>query len=109
VGSSSKVNSPVSFAATENMKRGLEKFDETQGEPDEGVTMDKSCNSQRDLTTGSSGVSRSIHQLCVIITEAAEENNHANNAEIDTQVDKLGSNGKRRRRKFTSPTGSGEL
>jgi hypothetical protein len=70
------------------MKRGLEKLDETQGEHDEGVTTDKSCNSQRDLTTGSSGVSRSVHQLCIIITEAAEENGHVNNEENDMQVDK---------------------
>jgi hypothetical protein len=83
VGSSSEVNSPVSFAATENTKKELEKLDRTQEEPDEGVTADKSCNSQRDLTTGSSGISRSIHQLCIIITEAAEENGHADNAEID--------------------------
>jgi hypothetical protein len=40
VGSSSEVNSPISFAATENTKRGLEKLDETQGEPDKGVTAD---------------------------------------------------------------------
>jgi hypothetical protein len=100
VGSSSKVNSPVSFAATENTKRELEKLDETQGEPDEGVTVDKSCNSQRDLNTGSSGVSRSIHQLCVIITEATEENGHANNAEIDMQVNKSRSNGKKEKDKI---------
>jgi hypothetical protein len=108
VGSSSEANSPVSFAATENTKKGLEKLDETRGEPDEGVIADKSCNSQRDLTTGSSGVSRSIHQLCVIITEAAEENGHTNNAEIDTQVDKSKTTAKWRKKKFTSPTGSGE-
>jgi hypothetical protein len=100
VGSSSEVNSPVSIAATENTKRGPEKLDKTQGEPDEGVTSDKTCNSQRDLTIGSSGVSRSIHQLCVIITEAAEENGHANNAEIDMQVDKSRSNGKKEKEKI---------
>jgi hypothetical protein len=100
VGSSSEVNSPVNFAAIENMKRGLEKFNKTQGEPDEGVTADKSCNSQRDLTIGSSDISRSIHQLCVIITEAAEENDHANNAEIDMPVDKSRSNSKKEKEKI---------
>jgi hypothetical protein len=80
MGSSSEVNSPVSFAATENTKKELEEFDGTQEEPDKEVTADKSYDSQRDLATESSGVSRSIHQLCVIITEAAEENDHANNA-----------------------------
>jgi hypothetical protein len=100
VGSSSEANLPVSFAATENTKKGLEKLDETRGEPDEGVTANKSCNSQRDLTMGSSGISRSIHQLCVIITKAAEENYHANNAEIDTQVDKSRRNGKKEKEKI---------
>jgi hypothetical protein len=84
VGSSSEVNSPVSFTATENTKKEPEEFDGTQEEPDEGVTADKSYDSQRDLAIGSSGITRSIHQLCVIITEAAEENDHADNAEINT-------------------------
>jgi hypothetical protein len=100
VGSSSKVNSSVSFAATENTKKELEKLDGTQEEPDEGVTADKSYNSQRDLATGSSGISRSIHQLCVIISKAAEENGHADSTEIDTQVDKSRSNGKKEKEKI---------
>jgi hypothetical protein len=48
----------------------------------------------------SSGVSRSVHQLCVIITEAAEENGHEDNAEIDMQVDKSRSNGKKEKEKI---------
>jgi hypothetical protein len=100
VGSSSEVNSPVSFAAIENTKKELEEFNGTQEEPDEEVTADKSYDSQRDLATGSSGVSRSIHQLCVIITEAAKENGRADNAEVDTQVDKSRSNGKKEKEKI---------
>jgi hypothetical protein len=88
VGSSSEVNSPVSFAATENTQRKIEEFNGTRQEPDVEGTVDKSYNSQRDFATGSSGISRSTHQLCVIITEAAEENDHADNAEVDVQVDK---------------------
>jgi hypothetical protein len=95
VGSSSKINSPVSLAATENMQKKLEEFDKTQGEPDVKVTVDKPHDSPRDFATGSCGVSRSIHQLCVIITEAAEENNHVDNEEVDMQVDKPRSNGKK--------------
>jgi hypothetical protein len=95
VGSSSKVNSPVSFAATENMQKKHEEFGETREEPDIEVTVDKPHDSQRDFATGSSGISRSIHQLCVIITKAAEENDHAVNGEVDMQVDKLRSNGKK--------------
>jgi hypothetical protein len=93
VGSSSEVNSPVSFVATENTKKELEKLDGAQEEPDEGVAVGKSYNSQKDLAFESSDVSRSVHQLCVIITEAAEENGHEDNAEINTQVDKSRSNG----------------
>jgi hypothetical protein len=62
--------------------------------------MDKPRNKSRDFASRSSGVSRSIHQLCVIITEAAEEeNNHVGNEEVDMQVDKLRSNGKKKKEK----------
>jgi hypothetical protein len=79
VGSSSEVNSSVSFAAIENIQKRIEKLNRTRDEPDIEGTVDKAHDSQRDFATGSSGVSRSIHQLCVIITEAAEENDHADN------------------------------
>jgi hypothetical protein len=105
VGSSSEVNSPVSFATTENTQKKIEEFDGTQEEPDIEGTVDKSYNSQRDFATGSSGVSRNIHQLCVIITEAAEENDHADNAEVDAQVDKSRSNGKKEKEKIRVSTG----
>jgi hypothetical protein len=62
--------------------------------------MDKPHDSPRDFASRSSGVSRSIHQLCVIITESAEENNHEDNEEVDMQVDKLRSNGKKEKEKF---------
>jgi hypothetical protein len=101
VGSSSEVNSPVNFAATENTQKKLEEFDGTRKEPDMEVTMDKSHGSQRDFGTESSGVSRSIHQLCVIITEAAEENEHADNGEVE----KLRSNGTKEKEKIHVSTG----
>jgi hypothetical protein len=100
VGSSSKVNSPVSLAATENMQKKLEEFNKTWGEPDVEATVVKPHDNPRDFTTGSSGISRSIHQLCVIITEAAEENNHAGNEEVDMQVDKPRSSGKKEKEKI---------
>jgi hypothetical protein len=105
VGSSSEVNLPVSFAATKNTQKKLEEFDGTRKEPDMEATMDKSHDSPRDFATGSSGISRSIHQLCVIITEAAEENDYANNGEVDTQVDELRSNGKKEKEKIHISTG----
>jgi hypothetical protein len=101
----SEVNSPANLTATENMQKKLEEFDGTLGEPDMEAKVDKSHDSPRDFTTGSSGVSRSIHQLCVIITEAAEENNHTGNQDIDMQVDKPRSNGKKEKEKIHVSTG----
>jgi hypothetical protein len=72
VGSSSEVNSPVSLTATEDVQKKLEKFDETRGKPDMEEAVVKTHDSSRDFAIESSGISRSIHQLCVIITEAAE-------------------------------------
>jgi hypothetical protein len=105
MGSSSEVNSPVSFAATENTQKKIEEFNGTREEPDIEGTVDKSYDSQKDFATRSSGVSRSIHQLCVIITEAAEENDHTDNAEIDAQVNKSRSNGKMEKEKIHVSTG----
>jgi hypothetical protein len=105
MGSSSEVNSPVSPATTKNMQKKLKEFNGTRGEPDVEVTVDKSHDRQRDFTTGSISVSRSIHQLCVIITEAAEENNHAGNEEVDMQVDKPRSNRKKEKEKIHISTG----
>jgi hypothetical protein len=105
VDSSSKVNSPVSLTATENMQKRLEEFDETRGKPDMEATVVKPHDSPRDFATGSSGVSGSVHQLCVIIIEAAEENNHEGNEEVDMQVDKPRSNSKKEKEKIHVSTG----
>jgi hypothetical protein len=95
VGSSSEVNSSVSLTATKNMQKELKEFDETRGKHDIEAIVVKPHDSPRDLATRSSGVSRSVHQLCVIITEAAEENNHEGNKEVDMQVNKPRSNSKK--------------
>jgi hypothetical protein len=96
VGSSSEANSPVSLAAIENLQEKVEEPDETGRKFITEAAMDKPCDKSRDFASGSSDVSRSVHQLCVIITEEAEEeNNHASNVEIDMHVDKLRSNGKK--------------
>jgi hypothetical protein len=87
---------PVSLAATKNLQEKFEERDETGQKAIVEAAVDKS----RDIASRSSGVSRSIHQLCVIITEAAEEeNNHAGNEEVDMQVDKIRSNGKKEKEK----------
>jgi hypothetical protein len=100
VGSSSEVNSPVRLTATKNMQKGLKEFDKTRGKPDIEATVVKPHDSPRDLATRSSGISRSVHQLCIIITEAAEENNNESNEEVDMQVDKPRSNSKKEKEKI---------
>jgi hypothetical protein len=60
----------------------------------------KTHDSSRDFAIESSGVSRSVHQLCIIITEAAEEDNHESNKEVDLQVDKPRSNSKKGKEKI---------
>jgi hypothetical protein len=96
VGSSSEANSLISLAAIENLQGKLEEPDETGQKTIVEATVDKS----RDIASRSSGVSRSIHQLCVIITEAAEEeNNHTGNKDVDMQVDNIRSNGKKEKEK----------
>jgi hypothetical protein len=105
VGSSSEVNSPVSLTATEDMQRKLEEFDKTQGQPDMEATTVKTYDSSRDFAIESSGISRSVHQLCVIITDAAEEDNQEGNKEVDMQVDKPRSNSKKEKEKIHVSTG----
>jgi hypothetical protein len=100
VGSSSEVNSPVSFATMENSEGKIEELDETMGNLDLGGTMDQTYLSQKDFTTRSGGVSSNIHQLCVIITEAAEENDDADNAATHVQFDKPRSNSKKEKEKI---------
>jgi hypothetical protein len=105
VGSSSEVNSSVSFTAAENTKGKIEELDETRKELDIEGAMDKSHTSQKDFVTQINDVSRNIHQLCVIITEAAEKNDHADNAAIDVQIDKSRSNNKKEKEKIHVFTG----
>jgi hypothetical protein len=105
VGSSSEVNSPVSLTATEKVQKKLEEFNETREKPDMEATVVTPHDSPKDFTTGSCGISRSVHQLYVIITEVAEENNHAGNEEVDMQVDKLRSNSKKEKEKIHVSTG----
>jgi hypothetical protein len=106
VGSSSEVNSPVSLTAAEDMQKRVEEFDETRGKPDmEGIVV-KTHDSLRDFATGSSGVSRSVHQLCVIITEAAEEKITTKAMKRSTgKSTNQGVTSRKKRRKFMSHRG----
>jgi hypothetical protein len=99
VGSSSEVNSPVSFAIAEN------KGEKITENPDLGGTVDQSYLSRKEFTTQSGGVSSNIHQLCVIITEAAEENDEKDNIATHKQGDKSRSNSKKEKKKIHVSTG----
>jgi hypothetical protein len=105
VGFSSEVNSPISLTATKDMKKKLEEFDETRGKLDMEEVVAKIHDISKDFTIESSGVSRSVHQLCVIITEAAEEDNHEGNKEIDLQVDRPRNNSEKEKEKIHVSTG----
>jgi hypothetical protein len=83
VGSSSEVNSPVSFTTVEDTGGKIEEFNKITEKLDLGETVGQLYLGQKDFVTQTSDVSSNIHQLCVIITEAAEENNHADNRAID--------------------------
>jgi hypothetical protein len=87
------------------MQKKPEEFNETQGKSDIEATVIKPHDSPKDFATGSSGVSRSVHQLCIIITEAAEENNHEGNEEVDMQIDKPRNNSKKEKEKIHVSTG----
>jgi hypothetical protein len=61
VGSSSEVNSPVSFVTAENTGEKIEELDRTMENLDLGETIDQSYLSQKNFTTQSGGFSSNIH------------------------------------------------
>jgi hypothetical protein len=82
-GSSSEVNSPVSLE-----KAPIAEGDKIRENFDSEERACQTHNNARDFAVGSNGVSK-IHQLCVIITEAEEENNNEGSKKVDRQVDKI--------------------
>jgi hypothetical protein len=93
-GSSSEVNSPVSLG-----KAKIVEGDKIQEELDLEETTRKTHNSTRDFTTESSGISKKVHQLCVIITKAKEENNNEGSKGVDRQVNKVKESSKKEKEK----------
>jgi hypothetical protein len=72
---------------------------------DLGGTVDQSYLSRKDFTTQSGGVSSNIHQLCIIITKAAEGNDDIDNKTTHKQGDKSRSNIKKKKEKIHVSTG----
>jgi hypothetical protein len=100
VGSSSEVNSLVSLTSIEDVIETLEEFDETRGKLNKEEAATKIHDSSRDFAIESSGVPRSVHQLCIIINEAEEEGNHEGSKEVDLQVEKSRSSRKKEKEKI---------
>jgi hypothetical protein len=73
-------------------EKKIEELNELMGNLDIGEAMDHLDLDQKDFTTQSCGVSSNVHQVCVIITKAVEENNDAGNIVVDTQGNKPRSN-----------------
>jgi hypothetical protein len=65
-------------------EKKIEDLDKIMGNLDIGEEMDHLDLNQKDFTTRNGGVSGNIHQVCVIITEATEENDNADNIVVDT-------------------------
>jgi hypothetical protein len=93
-GSSSEVNSPVSLG-----KAKIAEGDKIREKLDLEEKACKTHNSARDFAAGGSGVSKKVHQLCVIITEAEEENNNEGSKGVDRQVDKIKERSKKEKEK----------
>jgi hypothetical protein len=58
-----------------------------------------------DFTTRNGGVSSNVHQVCVIITEAAEDNNVADNIVVNTHGNNPRSNSRKEKDKIYVSTG----
>jgi hypothetical protein len=91
-GSSSEVNSPVSLG-----KAPIAEGDKIRENFDSEERACQTHNIARDFAVGSSGVSK-VHQLCVIITEAEEDNNEGSK-KVDRQVDKIKEHNKKDKEK----------
>jgi hypothetical protein len=92
-GSSSEVNSPVSLG-----KAPIAEGDKIWENFDSEERARQTHNSAWDFAVGSSGVSK-VHQLCIIITEAEEENNNEGSKKVDRQVDKMKEHNKKDKEK----------
>jgi hypothetical protein len=92
-GSSSEVNSPVSLE-----KASIAEGDKIWENFDSEERARQTHNSARGFAVGSNGISK-VHQLCVIITKAEEENNNEESKKVDRQVDKVKEHKKKEKEK----------
>jgi hypothetical protein len=120
-GSSSEVNSPVSFVSTESIENTIQELDEIMenldlgelsGHSDRGSNGNFGKYTIADFTTRSGGVfdsdegtwrlegryTNNTHQMCVI-TEAVEDGDGRNNPVVNSQGDNPGNNHRKEREK----------
>jgi hypothetical protein len=97
-GSSSEVSSLISVGETQIAGGDEIKLDIEEKAP-------KARSSIKDLAVGSNGVSKSVHQLCAIIIDAEEENDHEGNEGFDRQVDKTREPNRKEKEKIHVSTG----
>jgi hypothetical protein len=90
IGSSSEVNLQVSFTMTENIEDTIKELDKIMGNLNLGEASDHSDSSQNfgkntlaDFTTRNEGISNNVHQVCIIITEAAEDDDGVDNMVVN--------------------------
>jgi hypothetical protein len=107
VGSSIEVNSSASFTMMENMEDKIEELDKIMGNLNLGEAMDHSDFSQSfskntiaDFTTQNGGVSSNVHQVCIIITEVAEDNDGIDNIVVNTQGNNPRNNSRKEKEKI---------
>jgi hypothetical protein len=81
-------------------EKKIEELDEIMGNLNIGEVIDHLDLDQKDFTTQSGGFSSNVHQICVIITEAAEENDDAGNILVDTRGNKPRSNNGKEKEKI---------
>jgi hypothetical protein len=107
VGSSSEVNSPVSFTTMGSIEDTIEELNEIMENLDLGESTSHSVfiqnfskNIAADFTTQNGGVSNNIHQVCVIITEAVEDDDVTDNTVVNTQINNPRSNNRKEKEKI---------
>jgi hypothetical protein len=112
IDSFSKVKSPVSLQMTGSMKDKIKEFDEIMGNLNLGEAMDHSDFSQNfskdttaDFTTQNGSVSSNVHPVCIIITEAADDNDVIDNTIVNTQGNNPRSNRRKEKEKIYVSTG----
>jgi hypothetical protein len=95
-----------------NIEEKIEELDEIMGNLNLGESTGYSDFSQNfsedtaaDFTTRNGGVSNNIHQVCVIITEAAEDDDVADNTIVNTQINNPRSNSRKEKEKIYVSTG----